>query len=95
MQTLNKRRQAEQAESAANRLGPKGNGVGTRAIDFLVMGKRKMKPTFPAKRADLICQVTQEERGKPDTPPRRGQVIRKENRWGGGQRIVEKAKAVL
>jgi len=72
MQTLNKRRQAEQAESAANRLGPKGNGVGTRAIDFLVMGKRKMKPTFPAKRADLTCRVTQEERGKPDTPPRRG-----------------------
>jgi hypothetical protein len=74
---------------------PKGNGVGTRTIDFLVMGKRKRKPTLPAKRADLTCQVTQEERGKPDTPPRRGQATRKENCWGGGHRIVEKAKAVL
>lgn len=78
MQTLNKRRQAEQAESAANRLGPKGNGVGTRAIDFLVMGKRKMKPTLPAKRADLTCRVTQEERGKPVIPPCRGRpTVRK------------------
>lgn len=79
MQTLDKRRQAEQAEGADNRLEPKGNGVSTRAIDFLVMGKRKRKPTLPAKRADLTCQVTQEERGKPDTPPRRGQATRKEN----------------
>ena len=53
-------------------LCQKGNGVGTRAIDSLVMGKRKIKPTLPAKRADLTCRVTQEERGKPDTPPRRG-----------------------
>ena len=79
MQTLGKRRQAEQAEGADSRLEPKGNGVGTRAIDFLVMGKRKRKPTLPAKRADLTCQVTQEERGKPDTPPRRGQATRKGN----------------
>jgi hypothetical protein len=79
MQTLDKRRQAEQAEGADNRLEPKGNGVGTRIFDFLVMGKRKRKPTLPAKRADLTCQVTQEERGKPDTPPRRGQATRKEN----------------
>ena len=52
--------------------------MGTRAIDFLVMGKRKMKPTLPAKRADLTCRVTQEERGKPDTPPWKGRpTVRK------------------
>jgi hypothetical protein len=76
-------------------LSQKGNGVGTKAIDTLVMGKRKIKPTLPAKRADLTCQVTQEERGKPVTPPHQGQANRKENCWDGGQGIAEEAKAVL
>ena len=95
MQTLDKRRQAEQAEGVSNRLEPKGNGVSTRTIDFLVMGKRKMKPTLPAKRADLTCQVTQEERGKPVIPPHQGQANRKVNCWDGGHGIAEEAKAVL
>ena len=94
MQTLDKRRQAEQAEGVGNRLEPKGNGVSTRTIDFLVMGERKMKPTLPAKRADLTCLVTQEERGKPVTLPHRRQVNRKASCRGGGHGIVEKAKAV-
>jgi hypothetical protein len=52
-------------------LSQKGNGVGTRAIDTLVMGKRK-ETTLPAKRADLTCCIAQEERGKPDTLPGKG-----------------------